>query len=58
MAGQAKSGWSVCLNKVENEYAKIIADYYEENNIPEDRQYVSAVVIGNRYLFPRDKIVD
>ena len=48
----------ICLNKVEDEYARIIADYYEENKIPEDRQYVPAVVIGDRYLFLHDEIVD
>lgn len=47
----------VCLNKVEEEYARIIAGYYEENNVSEDRQYVPAVVIGDRYLFLHDEIV-
>lgn len=48
----------VCLNKVEETYAKIIAEYYEEYRIPEERQYVPAVVIGNRYLFPGYEIID
>ena len=48
----------LCLNKVEDEYLWIITDYYEEHEVPEDRQYVPAVVIGDRYLFLEEEIVD
>ena len=48
----------ICLNKVEETYAEIIAEYYEEYQIPEERQYVPAVVIGSRYLFPGSEIID
>ena len=47
----------VCLNKVEDEYLRIITDYYDENEVPEDRRYVPAVVIGDRYLFLEEEIV-
>lgn len=46
------------LNKVEDEASKIINAYYEAHDIPEDRRYVPAVVIGDRYLFLRDEITD
>ena len=45
-----------CLNKNEDEYARIITEYYEEHNIPEERRYVPAVVVGNRYLFLCEEI--
>ena len=48
----------LCLNKAEDEYLRIITDYYEEHEVPEDRQYVPAVVIGDRYLFLEEEIVD
>ena len=46
------------LNKVEEEAYGIITDYYEDHDIPEDRRYVPAVVIGDRYLFLYDEITD
>ena len=45
------------LNKVEDEYLQIINAYYEEHDIPEERRYVPAVVIGNQYLYLKDEIV-
>ena len=48
----------VCLNKVEDKYLQIITDYYETYNIPEEEQYVPAMVIGNRYLFAGEEIID
>lgn len=47
----------VCLNKVEDEALKVITEYYEANGIAEDRQYVPAMVIGDRYLFTGDEIM-
>ena len=47
----------VCLNKVEEKYLQIISEYYELHNIPEDRQYVPAMVIGEKYLFADEEIV-
>ena len=48
----------IALNKVEDEPLEIISEYYETHDIPEDRRYVPAVVIGDRYLFLHDEIVD
>ena len=47
----------VCLNKVEEKYMHIITDYYEAHDIPEDRRYVPAMVIGEQYLFADEEIV-
>ena len=47
----------ICLNKVEDEAYQIIMNYYEAHEIPEDRRYVPAVVIGDQYLFLKDEIV-
>ena len=47
----------VCLNKVEDKYLQIITEYYEAHEIPEDRQYVPAMVIGDHYLFAAEEIV-
>ncbi len=46
----------VCLNKVEDKYLQIIKEYYEEYSIPEDKQYVPSMVIGDRYLFTGEAI--
>ena len=48
----------ICLNKVEDRYLEIITDYYEEHQVPEEEQYVPAIVIGDRYLFLGNEIVD
>ena len=48
----------VCLNKVEEGPLKIITDYYGDHAVPEERQYVPAIVIGDRYLFAGDEIID
>ena len=48
----------IALNKVEDEAYEIINDYYEAHDIAEDRKYVPALVIGDRYLFLRDEITD
>lgn len=48
----------VALNKVEDEALEIINDYYEVHDIAGDRRYVPAIVIGDRYLFLRDEIID
>ena len=46
----------ICLNKVEDRYLEIITEYYDSHNIPEDRRYVPAIVIGDKYLFTYDEI--
>lgn len=47
-----------CLNKVEEKYAEIISDYYQEYDIPEEKQYVPAIVIGDHYLYLGSEIID
>ena len=47
----------ICLNKVEDDMLKIITDYYDAHNIPEERRYVPAMVIGDKYLFLKEEIV-
>lgn len=47
----------ICLNKVEDRFLKIITEYYNAKGISEDRQYVPAMVIGDRYLFAGDEII-
>ncbi len=48
----------ICLNKVEDEPLEIITRYYETHDIPEERQYVPAIVIGDRYLFAGEEIIE
>lgn len=48
----------LCLNKNEENYKKIITDYYERHNIPEDQRYVPAIVIGDKYLYLEESIED
>ena len=48
----------ICLNKVEEEPLQIITEYYDSYDVPEDRQFVPAIVIGERYLFANEEIVD
>lgn len=45
------------LNKVEDKNLQIINAYYEEYDIPAERRYVPAVVIGNHYLYLKEEIV-
>lgn len=45
------------LNKVEDQYLRIINTYYEEHDIPAERCYVPAIVIGDQYLYLEDEIV-
>ena len=47
----------VCLNKVEEPMLQVITDYYEKYGVEEEKQYVPAVVIGERYLFAGDEII-
>lgn len=47
----------VCLNKVEQPMLEVITAYYGQHDIPQDRRYVPAVVIGGRYLHLADEIV-
>ena len=46
----------ICLNKVEDRYLEIITEYYESHNIPEERRFVPAIVIGDKYLFTYEEI--
>ena len=55
--GRASQVKLVCLNKVEDRFLQIITDYYGEHGVPEEKQYVPAVVIGDRYLFAGDEII-
>ena len=45
------------LNKVEDRFLQIITEYYEKYSIPEEKQYVPAIVIGDRYLFAGEEII-
>lgn len=47
----------VCLNKVEEPMLQVITAYYEQHAVPEEEQYVPAVVIGDKYLFAGEEIV-
>ncbi len=47
----------ICLNKVEDKSLQIITEYYTAHEIPEDRQYVPAIVIGDQYLFTGEEII-
>ena len=47
----------ICLNKVEEEPLQIITDYYDSHDVPEERRYVPAIVIGERYLFASEEII-
>ena len=55
--GTASTVKLLCLNKVEDDYLRIITDYYDLHDIPEERRYVPAVVIGDRYLFLGEEII-
>ena len=48
----------ICLNKNDEAMAEVIAQYYEAHAIPEERQYVPAMVIGERYMMPGSEIID
>lgn len=56
--GKSSTVKLICLNKVDKELFKIINDYYEAYHVPEERQYVPAIVIGDRYLYLKTEIVD
>ena len=47
----------VALNKVEEDVYAVINDYYERYEIPAERRYVPAVVVGEKLLYLRDEIV-
>ena len=47
----------VCLNKVEEQYAAIIEAYYDAHEVPDERRYVPAIVIGDKYLYLGDEII-
>ncbi|MBR3107518.1 MAG: hypothetical protein IKH30_10100 [Clostridia bacterium] len=47
----------MCLNKAEEPMLQLIKAYYEKYAVPEEEQYVPAVVIGERYLFAAEEIV-
>ena len=47
----------LCLNKVEDDMLQIITEYYDKHDIPEEKRYVPAMVIGDKYLFAAEEIV-
>ena len=47
----------ICLNKVEEDMLRIITEYYDSHDIPEERRLVPAMVIGDHYLFAANEIV-
>ena len=55
--GTASAVKLVCLNKVEEPMLQVITEYYEKYAVPEEEQYVPAMVIGDRYLFADREIV-
>lgn len=48
----------VSLNKNDDAAADVISAYYAEHAVPEERQYVPAVVVGGRYMMPGSEIID
>ncbi|MBQ6173917.1 MAG: hypothetical protein IJK28_04775 [Clostridia bacterium] len=48
----------VCLNKVEDESLRIITEYYDAHEVPDERRLVPAMVIGDLYLLGGDEIGD
>lgn len=48
----------VCLNKNDEADAAIVTRFYADHAIPEDRQYVPAMLIGNRYMMSGVEIID
>ena len=48
----------VCLNKNDPAMAEVIAQFYADFAIPEEEQYVPAMIIGDRYLMPGNEIID
>ena len=47
----------VGVNKSEEEFAAVISRYNEAYGIPEERQFVPSMVIGDRYLLGGEEIV-
>ena len=48
----------ICINKNEDDGYQLISDYYDAYNVPIDRRYVPAIVIGEMYLFTTNEIID
>ena len=48
----------VCLNKVEEPMLQVITEYYEQYGVPDEEQFVPAIVIGDRYLYLGEEIID
>ena len=46
----------VCLNKMEEAPLAVITAYYDAHAVPEERRYVPAMVIGDRYLYLEEEI--
>ena len=55
--GTASAAKLVCLHNAEEPMLQVITDYYEKYQIPEEKQYVPAMVIGDKYLFAGEEIV-
>lgn len=48
----------VAVNKEDKEGLKIIEQYYADNNIPEEKRFVPAIVIGDKHLMPGKEIIE
>lgn len=48
----------IAIDKSEDAGLALIQSYYETYNVPEEKQYVPAVVIGDEHLMPGSEIID
>ena len=56
--GTASAVKLVCINKNTDDGLALIQQYYDANDVIEDRQFVPAMVIGERYMMPGNEIID
>jgi len=56
--GTASNVKLIAVDKLSEEGAALIEAYYEANNIPDEKRYVPAVVIGDKYFMPGQEITD
>ncbi len=47
----------IALNKNDAEMLAVVSKYYQDFAVPEEEQYVPAVVVGERYLMPGSEII-
>ena len=57
-SGETSKVKLICLNKNDPEMERVISGYYADFEIPEEEQYVPAVVVGSHYLMPGREIID